>query len=78
MSLPVEIGQAISTHREPLKPGGFLEQFKHFDVTPTIGREYSEANLKEWLEVILSHFSLLVFVYYLEDRHLTPMISFEI
>ncbi|MCJ1408932.1 hypothetical protein MMC19_003009 [Ptychographa xylographoides] len=50
MPLSVKIGQAISTHRKPLELGGFLEQFKYFDVTPTIGREYSEVNLKEWLE----------------------------
>ena len=63
MPLSVKIGQAISTHRKPLELGGFLEQFKYFDVTPTIGREYSEVNLKEWLEVFLRRFNLLVFVY---------------
>jgi hypothetical protein len=63
MSLPVEIRNAIPGHREPLKLGGFLEQFKCFDVTPTIGREYSGVNLKEWLEVILCHFNLQFSVY---------------
>ncbi|MCJ1311351.1 hypothetical protein MMC25_005022 [Agyrium rufum] len=35
--------------KEPLKLSGALEQFKSFDVTPVIGREYSNANLAEWL-----------------------------
>ncbi|CAK7210904.1 hypothetical protein SCUCBS95973_000950 [Sporothrix curviconia] len=37
------------THREPLKLAGALDEFKSFDVTPTIGREYPEANLVDWL-----------------------------
>ena len=37
-------------HREPLKLAGVLNEFKSFEVTPVIGREYPEANLKEWLE----------------------------
>jgi hypothetical protein len=37
------------THKEPLKLSGALSQFKHFDVTPVIGREYPEINLKEFL-----------------------------
>ena len=38
-----------STIREPLKLKGALDKFKYFDVTPCIGREYENANLKEWL-----------------------------
>ncbi len=41
---------AASTHREPLKPTGVLDQFKSFEVTPTIGREFPDANLVEWLD----------------------------
>jgi hypothetical protein len=35
--------------KEPLKLSGALDQFDHFDVTPVIGREFTNANLKEWL-----------------------------
>jgi hypothetical protein len=35
--------------REPIKVKGVLEQFKYFDVTPCIGREYENVNLKDWL-----------------------------
>lgn len=37
-------------HREPLKLSGILDQFKSFDVTPVIGREYVDVNLAEWLK----------------------------
>ena len=36
--------------REPLKLKGVLDQFKSFDVTPVIGREFIDVNLKDWLE----------------------------
>ena len=36
-------------HREPLQLRGVLDQYKSFDVTPVIGREFPEVNLKEWL-----------------------------
>ena len=36
-------------HREPLKLSGALDQFKTFDVTPVIGREFVDADLAEWL-----------------------------
>lgn len=35
--------------KQPLKAKGVLEQFDSFDVTPVIGREFTNANLKEWL-----------------------------
>jgi hypothetical protein len=35
--------------REPLKLKGALDQFESFDVTPVIGREFANVNLKEWL-----------------------------
>lgn len=41
---------ALQYPREPLKLSGVLEQYKSFDVTPVIGREYIDVNLKEWLE----------------------------
>ncbi|CAK7205871.1 hypothetical protein SEUCBS139899_008651 [Sporothrix eucalyptigena] len=37
------------THREPLKLTGVLDKFKSFDVTPTIGREFPEADVVDWL-----------------------------
>ena len=37
-------------HKEPLKPTGVLDKYDQFDVTPIIGREFTTANLKEWLE----------------------------
>lgn len=36
-------------HRESLKLSGALDQFKAFDVTPVIGREFIDADLAEWL-----------------------------
>jgi hypothetical protein len=34
---------------EPLKPTGILNQFKSFDVTPVIGKEFPDAHLVDWL-----------------------------
>ena len=33
----------------PLKSSGALDAFESFDVTPVIGREYTNANLKDFL-----------------------------
>ncbi|KAI0538162.1 TauD-domain-containing protein [Xylaria digitata] len=38
-----------TNHREPLKLSGTLEQFKYFDNTPIIGREFVDVDLAEWL-----------------------------
>jgi hypothetical protein len=38
-----------SVHKEPLQLKGALDQFKSFEVTPVIGREYIDVDLKEWL-----------------------------
>lgn len=42
-----------STHHaspsSPLQLKGVLNEFKSFDVTPVIGREFPEAKLAEWL-----------------------------
>lgn len=35
--------------REPLKSTGALDSFESFDVTPVIGREFPNANLKDFL-----------------------------
>jgi hypothetical protein len=37
------------THKEPLKLSGALKDIKSFDVTPIIGHEFQDVNLKEWL-----------------------------
>lgn len=34
---------------KPLELKGVLNQFKSFEVTPVIGKEFPEANLVEWL-----------------------------
>lgn len=34
---------------KPLKLKGVLDQFKSFDVTPVIGKEFPEAKVAEWL-----------------------------
>ncbi|KAG6365601.1 hypothetical protein INS49_007212 [Diaporthe citri] len=36
-------------HRQPLKLSGALDQFKAFDVTPVIGREFIDVDLATWL-----------------------------
>ena len=36
--------------KAPLKLAGVLNQYKSFEVTPVVGREYPEASLKEWLD----------------------------
>lgn len=40
----------LEGHKEPLKYSGSLDQFKSFDVTPSVGREFPDANLAEWLK----------------------------
>lgn len=35
--------------REPLELKGALDGYKTFDVTPVIGREFIDVNLKDWL-----------------------------
>ncbi|KAF1996008.1 TauD-domain-containing protein [Amniculicola lignicola CBS 123094] len=44
-----ETAPVATPAREPLQLKGILDQFKSFDVTPVIGREFSDVNLKEWL-----------------------------
>ena len=41
--------ETASYGKEPLKLNGVLDQFKSFDVTPIIGKEFPEASLREWL-----------------------------
>ena len=36
-------------HKEPLRSSGLLEQFKHFDSTPSIGTEFPDASLVDWI-----------------------------
>jgi hypothetical protein len=35
--------------RKPLEPYGALGSYQYFDVTPVIGREFVDVDLKEWL-----------------------------
>lgn len=39
-----------TAHREPLKLSGALDQFKQFEVTPVIGKEFVDVDLAEWLK----------------------------
>ena len=36
--------------REPLKLKGLLDQYKSFEVTPVIGREFPDAKVVEWMK----------------------------
>lgn len=44
-----ELPELEVNHREPLELSGALNQFKAFDVTPVIGREFIDVDLAEWL-----------------------------
>lgn len=44
-----ELPKLEINHREPLQLSGALDQFKAFDVTPVIGREFIDVDLAEWL-----------------------------
>ena len=41
---------ASSVDYAPLELGGHLDEFKSFDVTPVIGREYKDVDIVSWLE----------------------------
>ena len=45
-----ENNSAKSLNKEPLKLSGVLDQFKSFDLTPVIGREFQDVDLTEWLK----------------------------
>ena len=36
-------------HKEPLRSSGLIDQFKHFDSTPSIGTEFPDTNLVDWI-----------------------------
>lgn len=44
-----ELPELYTNHKEPLKLSGALEVFDSFDVTPVIGREYSNVDLVKLL-----------------------------
>ncbi|KAI0377285.1 TauD-domain-containing protein [Hypomontagnella monticulosa] len=44
-----ELPKLETAHKEPLKLSGALDQFKQFDVTPVIGKEFIDVDLAEWL-----------------------------
>jgi alpha-ketoglutarate-dependent taurine dioxygenase len=35
--------------REPLKPSGYLDKYEYFEVTPCIGREYTNLSIRDLL-----------------------------
>ncbi|KAM0794194.1 hypothetical protein BDR22DRAFT_901016 [Usnea florida] len=41
--------RATCDHKEPLRLSGVLNQFKYFDTTPTIGTEFPETKLVDWI-----------------------------
>jgi alpha-ketoglutarate-dependent taurine dioxygenase len=41
--------ELYTNHNEPLRLSGVIDQFKSFDVTPVIGREFPTADLAKWL-----------------------------
>ncbi|KAH7010707.1 hypothetical protein B0J12DRAFT_733792 [Macrophomina phaseolina] len=41
---------AVPRSGEPLKLSGVLDHYEYLDITPAIGREFPNADLKEWLE----------------------------
>jgi alpha-ketoglutarate-dependent taurine dioxygenase len=45
-----QLPELRTDHREPLKLSGALDKYEHFEVTPTIGREYANVNLAELLK----------------------------
>lgn len=45
----VGVETSSSPQREPLELKGVLKEFESFDVTPVIGREFANVNLKDWL-----------------------------
>lgn len=50
LSLKDQVQPNLETgHREPLKLSGALDQFKQFEVTPVIGKEFVDVDLAEWL-----------------------------
>ncbi|KAF2474921.1 taurine catabolism dioxygenase [Lindgomyces ingoldianus] len=48
-----DVGQESKTqntfHKDPLRLRGALDGYQSFDVTPIIGREFVDVNLKDWL-----------------------------
>jgi len=44
---PLKTKSATTLQHAPLKYSGSLDQFKSFDVTPVIGREFPEVQLAE-------------------------------
>lgn len=38
-----------TSSKEPLQLKGVLDEYKSFDVTPTIGKEFPDADLSKWL-----------------------------
>lgn len=45
-----EASNPTNSSEAPLKLMGVLDQFKSFDVTPVIGKEFPDASLVEWLK----------------------------
>lgn len=49
----LENGKEVFDHiqsKKPLELKGVLEEFKYFDVTPVIGREFKDVDIVAWLQ----------------------------
>ncbi|KAL3427444.1 TfdA family Taurine catabolism dioxygenase TauD [Phlyctema vagabunda] len=72
---------------KPVNSTGVLDQFESFDVTPVIGREFSNANLVEWLQApnadeLLKELALTIsqrgVVFFRAQDNLTPDLQKEL
>lgn len=48
-TVPISKSVVSSSIKEPLKYSGSLDQYKHFDVTNVIGREFADVQLSDLL-----------------------------
>jgi len=62
--------------REPLKPTGCLDHYNYFEVTPCVGRQYTDLQLRDLLksDELIREFAIIVShrgVVFLRDQELT-------
>lgn len=73
---PTTAAATTASAKPWLKSTGVLDQFEHFEVTPIIGREYSNVDIVEWLQApnsdelikelaVTSECDVLNFIYYI-------------
>lgn len=73
---PAAAASTTASAKTWLKSSGFLDKFEYFEVTPVIGREYSNVDIVEWLQApnsdelikelaVTSECDVLNFMYYI-------------